>query len=102
MTFQALHDQLIREITRRVDSGDTSVSSLARRAGISQPHLHLVLQGKRGFSWDFADRAALVIGMRVEDLLGLATRPAPLPPASDRLRPRPGKRPLFPPPSAPT
>jgi len=69
VTFQTLHNQLIHEICRRVDSGDTTVASLARRAGISQPHLHLVLKGKRGFSWDFADRAALVIGLRVEDLV---------------------------------
>ena len=79
MTFQALHNQLIEEITRRVNSGNTSVSSLARRAGISQPHLHLVLKGKRGFSWDFADRAALVIGLRVEDLI----ERAPLKPLKD-------------------
>ncbi len=72
MTFQSLHQQLVLEITRRVDAGDTTVSSLARRAGISQPHLHLVLKGKRGFSWDFADRAALVIGLRVEDLIASA------------------------------
>ncbi len=77
MTFQTLHDQLIREISRRVDAGDTSVSSLARRAGISQPHLHLVLKGKRGFSWDFADRAALVIGLRIEDLVALSRPSSP-------------------------
>ena len=89
MTFQTLHDQLVREISRRVDAGDTSVSSLARRAGISQPHLHLVLKGKRGFSWDFADRAALVIGLRVEDLVALPT-PSSLPePSSARPRPHP-------------
>ena len=77
MTFQTLHDQLIREIQRRVDAGDATVSSLARRAGISQPHLHLVLNGKRGFSWDFADRAALVIGLRVEDLVALSKPSSP-------------------------
>ncbi len=85
MTFQTLHNQLIREISRRVDAGDTSVSSLARRAGISQPHLHLVLKGKRGFSWDFADRAALVIGLRVEDLVTLASQqPRPKPHSGTR------------------
>ena len=73
MTFQALHDHLIQELCRRVDARDTTVASLARRAGISQPHLHLVLKGKRCFSWDFADRAALVLGLRVEDLIGLAS-----------------------------
>ncbi|MBY0506100.1 MAG: helix-turn-helix domain-containing protein [Bryobacteraceae bacterium] len=78
MTFQKLQLQLIHEIARRVQAGDTTVSSLARRAGISQPHLHLVLQGKRGFSWDFADRAALVLGLRVEDLIDLATPSRPL------------------------
>ena len=82
MTFQMLHDQLVREISRRVDAGDTSVSSLARRAGISQPHLHLVLKGKRGCSWDFADRAALVIGLRIEDLVALTTPSPPSPPFS--------------------
>lgn len=80
MTFQCLHQQLVLEITRRVDAGDTTVSSLARRAGISQPHLHLVLKGKRGLSWDFADRAALVIGLRVEDLVARANPRPPQPP----------------------
>ena len=90
MTFQSLHDQLIREIRRRVDAGDTSVSSLARRAGISQPHLHLVLKGKRGFSWDFADRAALVIGLRIEDLVARSTPSSPSQPQPySRLKSRP-------------
>ena len=88
MTFQMLHDQLVRELSRRVDAGDTSVSSLARRAGISQPHLHLVLKGKRGFSWDFADRAALVIGLRIEDLVAL-TRPSPPESSFSRLNSHP-------------
>lgn len=87
MTFQMLHDRLIREISRRVGDGDTSVSSIARRAGISQPHLHLVLKGKRGFSWDFADRAALVIGVRVEDLVALPTPSAPSSPLQPSLQP---------------
>ena len=96
MTFQTLHDLLIREISRRVDARETSVSSLARRAGISQPHLHLVLKGKRGFSWDFADRAALVIGLRVEDLVALPTPPQPEPYSQrSRFPPKPhcGKEP---------
>lgn len=84
MTFQSLHQQLVLEIASRVAAGDTTVSSLARRAGISQPHLHLVLKGKRGFSWDFADRAALVIGLRVEDLVA-AVNPRPAPRAPQRL-----------------
>ncbi len=72
MTFQALHKLLIQQIAQHVEAGDSTVSSFARRAGISQPHLYLVLNGKRGFSWDFADRAAQSMGLRVEDLVNLA------------------------------
>ena len=72
MTFQALHNLLIQQILQHVETGDSTVSSFARRAGISQPHLYMVLSGKRGFSWDFADRAAQSMGLRVEDLVSLA------------------------------
>jgi transcriptional regulator with XRE-family HTH domain len=42
---------------------------LARRAGISQPHLHNVLKGKRFFSLQTADLVLHELGLSVVDLI---------------------------------
>lgn len=55
MTFHDLQQRLLDELRQRVRSGATTERGLARISGISQPHLHNVLKGKRLLSIDKAD-----------------------------------------------
>jgi transcriptional regulator with XRE-family HTH domain len=54
--FGLLQTQLLRHLRRRIHSGEITERSLARVTGISQPHLHNVLKGKRSLSFEKADR----------------------------------------------
>jgi transcriptional regulator with XRE-family HTH domain len=56
MTFQDLQQRLIEELRLRVRSGVATERGLARLSGISQPHLHHVLKGKRTFSIEKSDK----------------------------------------------
>jgi transcriptional regulator with XRE-family HTH domain len=55
MTFRDLHELLLEELRQRVRSGAATERGLARLSGISQPHLHNVLKGKRKLSLTKAD-----------------------------------------------
>jgi transcriptional regulator with XRE-family HTH domain len=55
MTFQDLQQRLVEELRLRVRSGEATERGLARLSGISQPHLHHVLKGKRTFSIETSD-----------------------------------------------
>jgi transcriptional regulator with XRE-family HTH domain len=55
MTFYELQQRLLEELRQRVRSGAATERGLARISGISQPHLHNVLKGKRLLSMDKAD-----------------------------------------------
>ena len=54
--FAYLQTQLIQYLRKRIHSGEVTERSLARLTGISQPHLHNVLKGKRFLSIDKADQ----------------------------------------------
>ncbi len=55
MTFHDLQQRLVDELRLRVRSGAATERGLARLSGISQPHLHHVLKGKRTFSIEKSD-----------------------------------------------
>jgi transcriptional regulator with XRE-family HTH domain len=55
VTFDDLLQRLIEELRQRVRSGAATERGLARLSGISQPHLHNVLKGKRSLSMQKAD-----------------------------------------------
>ena len=55
MTFGDLNQRLIEELRQRIRSGAATERGLARQSGISQPHLHNVLKGKRKLSLSKAD-----------------------------------------------
>jgi len=55
MTFHDLQQRLLAELRHRVRSGADTERGLARHTGISQPHLHNVLKGKRILSMAKAD-----------------------------------------------
>jgi transcriptional regulator with XRE-family HTH domain len=68
MTFNDLQQLLLTELRQRVRSGAATERRLAHDAGISQPHLHNVLKGKRELSVVKAD--AVLHSLRI-DILSL-------------------------------
>jgi transcriptional regulator with XRE-family HTH domain len=68
MTFNDLQQRLLDELRWRVRSGAATERGLARLSGISQPHLHNVLKGKRILSMEKADA---VLGRLQIDILHL-------------------------------
>ena len=70
MDFRELEQQLISFLQEKVRSGEITERALARTVGLSQPHIHNVLKGKRSLSMETAD--AILHGLRVDltDLMG--------------------------------
>jgi transcriptional regulator with XRE-family HTH domain len=69
MTFHDLHGALIHYLNQSVRSGEITERGLARRTGISQPHIHNTLKGKRLFSWDSADAILRELDLDLLDLI---------------------------------
>ena len=55
MRFCLLLERLRAELERRIRSGEWTERSLARRLGVSQPHIHNVIKGIRTMSPTLAD-----------------------------------------------
>lgn len=69
MNFRDLHGHLACYVSTRVHRGELTERGLARRVGISQPHLHNVLKGKRYFSLQSADLVLHELGLSIVDLI---------------------------------
>ena len=69
MDFQELEQRFIAYLKHRIRSGDLTERKLARLAGISQPHIHNVLKGKRIFSTAMADTLLHVLRLDLLDLI---------------------------------
>ena len=69
MTFHDLQQHLLEHLRCRVRSGETTERGLARHTGISQPHLHNVLKGKRILSFEKADVILARLNLNVLDLI---------------------------------
>jgi transcriptional regulator with XRE-family HTH domain len=70
MDFQELERRFIDHLRERIRSGELTERRLAKLAGVSQPHVHNVLKGKRIFSLRMADT---ILHMLRLDLLDLIT-----------------------------
>lgn len=68
MNFNSLQARLVETLREMVQSGQTTERGLARRTGISQPHIHNVLKGLRFFSMEVADQILSRLQISVEDL----------------------------------
>jgi plasmid maintenance system antidote protein VapI len=68
LTFHDLERRLVASLEERVRSGEVTERGLAALTGISQPHIHNVLKGKRALSTESADR--IIRRLRI-DLLEL-------------------------------
>ena len=69
MDFSELHRRFVDHLRAKVSSGELTERSLARTTGISQPHIHNVLKGKRGLSTEMADAILYHLGMDLIDLI---------------------------------
>jgi transcriptional regulator with XRE-family HTH domain len=56
MDFRRFHERLTANLHQRISSGEITERGLARLTGVSQPHIHNVLRGKRVLSSEMADR----------------------------------------------
>jgi hypothetical protein len=72
MTFHDLHGVLINYVNQCVQRGEISERGLALRTGISQPHVHNTLKGKRLFSWDNADAILRELKLDLLELIRLS------------------------------
>jgi hypothetical protein len=69
MTFHDLHGRLIHRLNQCVQRGELTERGVARRTGISQPHIHNVLKGTRLLSWKSADALLRALNLDVVDLV---------------------------------
>jgi plasmid maintenance system antidote protein VapI len=69
MNFHDLHIRLIEYLRASVQSGEITERGLARITGISQPHVHNVLKGKRVLSPQMADEILRKLHVDLRDLL---------------------------------
>ncbi len=68
MNFCGLRDRLVERIRQLTGNGAISESYLARRLGISQPHLHNTLKGVRSVTLQTADQLLGNLGWTALDL----------------------------------
>jgi plasmid maintenance system antidote protein VapI len=69
MNFQELRERLVEHLRDRVRSGELTERGLARLSGISQPHIHNVLKGKRALSPEMSDAILHHLRMDLLDLV---------------------------------
>ena len=67
--FEGLRLRLILNLRERVRTGEITERRLARVTGVSQPHLHNVLSGKRLLSMEMADQILHHLHLELLDLI---------------------------------
>jgi len=67
--FREQQRRLIAHLRALVRSGEATERGLARLTGVSQPHMHNVLKGKRLLSLEMADRVLTQLHLDVLDLI---------------------------------
>ncbi len=69
MNFRQQQRRLIAHLRALVRSGDATERSLARLTGVSQPHMHNVLKGKRLLSLEMADQILTQLHLDLLDFM---------------------------------
>ena len=69
MNFRELQRRLVAHLRTLVQSGDATERGLARLTGVSQPHMHNVLKGKRLLSLEMADRVVAQLHLDLLDFI---------------------------------
>lgn len=69
MTLGDLQQRFVTLLRNRVRNGELTERGLARMVGVSQPHVHNVLHGKRSFSVQTTDDIMRLLRVDVLDLI---------------------------------
>ena len=69
MNFRDLQRRLVAHLRTLVRSGDATERGLARLTGVSQPHMHNVLKGKRFLSLEMADQIVAQLDLDLLDFV---------------------------------
>lgn len=69
MSFHQIQQRLLALLRERVRSGEITERGLARVTGVSQPHIHHVLSGKRRLSLEMTDAILRQTHMDLLDLI---------------------------------
>ena len=69
MNFREQQRRLIAHLRALVRSGDATERGLARLTGVSQPHMHNVLKGKRLLSLEMADQVLAQLHLDLLDFI---------------------------------
>ena len=69
MNLGDLQIRFVDLLRRRVRNGELTERGLARLVGISQPHMHNVLHGRRSFSIETTDEMMRLLRVDVFDLI---------------------------------
>jgi transcriptional regulator with XRE-family HTH domain len=69
MTLGDIQQRFVAVLQKRIRNGEVTERSLARMVGVSQPHMHNVLHGKRTFSVATTDAIMRQLRMDVLDLI---------------------------------
>lgn len=69
LRFADFHTRLLAHLRDKVRSGELTERGLARMTGISQPHVHNVLKGKKLFSVEVSDTILRELQLDLLDLV---------------------------------
>ena len=69
MNFREQRRRLIAHLHALIRSGDATERGLARLTGVSQPHMHNVLKGKRLLSVEMADQILAQLHLDLLDFI---------------------------------
>jgi transcriptional regulator with XRE-family HTH domain len=69
LNFEEMQRRLVTNLRESVRNGYITERSLARMTGVSQPHMHHVLRGKRGLSIEKSDQVMRALRNDLLDLL---------------------------------
>jgi len=75
MTIGDIQQRFVAHLQKRIRNGELSERALARIVGVSQPHLHHVLHGKRSLSIKTTDDMMQQLKMNIFDLIEPAEWP---------------------------
>jgi len=69
VNFREFQRRLVAHLHTLVRSGDVTERGLARLTGVSQPHMHNVLKGKRLLSLEMADQIVAQLHLDLLDFI---------------------------------
>ena len=69
MDFYDLRGRLLEYLREKVRKGELTERGLARTSGVSQPHIHNVLKGRKVISADLCDEILRHLHMDLLDLM---------------------------------